>query len=50
MDSTEKTNSKRYYYATAIIRTDERRWMPLFQFWTSSEHSKLPGEEGWLYD
>ncbi|KAI3662111.1 hypothetical protein MP638_005559 [Amoeboaphelidium occidentale] len=41
MDSTEKTNSKKYYYVTAVVRTDERKWMPLFQFWTSSEHSEL---------
>ncbi|KAI3656190.1 hypothetical protein MP638_006513, partial [Amoeboaphelidium occidentale] len=41
MDSTEKTNSKKYYYVTAVVRTDERKWMALFQFWTSSEHSEL---------
>jgi hypothetical protein len=41
MDSKEKTNSKKYHYATAVIRTDERKWMPAFQFWISNEHSEL---------
>lgn len=44
MDSTGKTNSKGYYYVTAVVRTDERRWMPIFQFWTSVEHSELYAE------
>jgi hypothetical protein len=41
MDSTEMTNSKKYYYATAVLRSDERKWMPAFQFWTSAEDSSL---------
>ncbi|KAI3656571.1 hypothetical protein MP638_000557 [Amoeboaphelidium occidentale] len=41
MDSTEKTNCAGYNYVTAVIRTDERRWMPVFQFWVSAERSEL---------